>query len=108
MPICLCALYLSAAPGDTPDKVGPFGPPGEDCFKLVDRARELWGAVVSPEDAIVVGDTPRDVACGKAGGTRTLAVATGSFSLAELAASEPDHVIEDMSSTMDVLDLLVG
>jgi len=91
---------------------GSYGSDHEERDELpgiaVDRARELWGEVVSPEDAIVVGDTPRDVACGRAGGTRTLAVATGSFSVAELAASGPDHVIEDMSSTMEVLDLLVG
>ena len=91
---------------------GSYGSDHEERDELpgiaVGRARELWGEIVSSEDAIVVGDTPRDVACGKAGGTRTLAVATGSFSVTDLAASEPDHVMEDLSSTMDVLDLLVG
>ena len=73
----------------------------------VGRARGLWGDVVSAESAIVVGDTPRDVACGKAGGTRTLAVATGSFSVSALQASGPDHVIADLSDTDRVLELLV-
>ena len=74
----------------------------------VGRARALWGDRVRAEHAVVVGDTPRDVACGRAGGTRTLAVATGSYSVAELEAVGPDHVLEDLSSTLDVMDLLLG
>jgi phosphoglycolate phosphatase-like HAD superfamily hydrolase len=74
----------------------------------VGRARDLWGDAVHPARAIVVGDTPRDVACGKAGGTRTLAVATGSFSVEVLSQTGADHVLVDLSSTTDVLDLLLG
>lgn len=74
----------------------------------VDRARSLWGHGVTAADAIVVGDTPRDVACGKAGGTRTLAVATGHFSMTELEATDPDHLIEDLSATTTVVDLLTA
>jgi len=72
----------------------------------VGRARALWGEAVSAQSAIVVGDTPRDVQCGKAGGTMTIAVATGHFSFTALAAEDPDHVLEDLSSTDDVVDLL--
>lgn len=74
----------------------------------VDRAQSLWGTGVTAARAIVVGDTPRDVACGKAGGTRTLAVATGHYSLRELGATEPDHLVADFSSTTDVVDLLIA
>ncbi|MDE3003910.1 MAG: HAD family hydrolase [Gemmatimonadota bacterium] len=74
----------------------------------VSRARELWGEVVTADKAIVVGDTPRDVQCGKAGGTRTMAVATGSFTAEELSVHDPDHVLEDFSSTTAVVDLLLG
>lgn len=74
----------------------------------VGRARDLWGAVVNAGDAIVVGDTPRDVACGKAGGTRTLAVATGHFSFEDLQATGADHVLRDLTSTTDVIELLTG
>jgi phosphoglycolate phosphatase len=74
----------------------------------VARARELWGEVVTADRAIVVGDTPRDVQCGKAGGTRTMAVATGSFTSDELRVHDPDHVLEDFSSTAAVVDLLLG
>jgi len=74
----------------------------------VDRAQSLWGSVVTADKAVVVGDTPRDVACGKAGGTRTLAVATGHFSLSELGATKPDHLVADFSSTTEVVDLLIA
>ena len=74
----------------------------------VARAKDLWGEVVTAEKAIVVGDTPRDVQCGKAGGTATMAVATGSFSVDELSAHDPDHVLEDFSSTTAVVDLLLS
>jgi phosphoglycolate phosphatase len=74
----------------------------------VGRARELWGDVVRAEHAVVVGDTPRDVACGRAGGTRTLAVATGSYSLTELEAVGPDHALENLTATLEVVDLLLA
>lgn len=72
------------------------------------RARELWGDHLAPGAAIVVGDTPRDVQCGKVGCTRTLAVATGSYSVDDLAATNPDHVLPDLTSTRTVVELLVG
>ena len=73
----------------------------------VARARDIWGETVTSEKAVVVGDTPRDVQCGQVGGTKTMAVATGSFSLEELRACRPDYLLEDLSSTSAVLDLLL-
>lgn len=90
---------------------GSYGSDHEERDQLpaiaVDRARQLFGSAVTAEGTIVVGDTPRDVACGKAGGTRTLAVATGHFGLFDLEAAGADHVIEDLSSTDDVVMLLI-
>ena len=74
----------------------------------VARARNLWGEVVTADKAIVVGDTPRDIQCGKAGGTATMAVATGSFTVDELSVHDPDHVLADFSSTRAVVDLLLS
>lgn len=72
------------------------------------RARDLWGSHLEPGAAIVIGDTPRDVQCGKAGQTRTMAVATGTFSTEELAATNPDHVLGDLTATETVVDLILG
>jgi len=89
---------------------GSFGSDHEERDELpaiaVARARALWGDGLTAADAVVIGDTPRDVACGKAGGTRTLAVATGSFSYTDLSATGADHVLEDLSSTSEVVELL--
>jgi phosphoglycolate phosphatase len=52
------------------------------------QAREIVGTV-SPEEIYVIGDTPHDVACGKAIGARVVAVATGGYSLEQLRATDP-------------------
>ena len=44
--------------------------------------------------AYVIGDTPSDVECGNEIGARTIAVATGSYSLAELEALDPWAALE--------------
>jgi len=55
----------------------------------------------------VVGDTPRDVACGRHGGTRTLAVATGRFDAERLAATGPDRVLEDLGDLAESVQALL-
>lgn len=91
---------------------GSYGSDHEERDELpviaLGRARALWGDHLRPEQAVVVGDTPRDVACGKAGGMRTIAVATGSFTVEELGGTGADHVVPDFSATERVLDLLAG
>ena len=44
--------------------------------------------------AFVIGDTPADIECGKAIEADTIAVATGSYSVAQLAAHEPWLLLE--------------
>jgi phosphoglycolate phosphatase-like HAD superfamily hydrolase len=53
-------------------------------------------------DAIVVGDTPRDVDCALRNGCRCLAVATGGHSLAELQQTGAQRAVPDLSDP-DVL-----
>lgn len=72
------------------------------------RAEETWGVAVAPGEVFVVGDTPRDVQCGRLAGTRTLAVATGHYGLEELMATGADHVVRDLSDTGTVLGLLTA
>jgi phosphoglycolate phosphatase len=50
------------------------------------------------EQIWVIGDTPLDVRCARAIGARAVAVGTGWHSLAELAESNPDLLLEDLSS----------
>lgn len=59
----------------------------------LERASEYAGRNFSPEETLVIGDTPKDIACAHAMGSRCLAVATGRFSSEELLASGADMVI---------------
>ncbi len=55
------------------------------------------------EATIVIGDTPRDIACARADGVRCLAVTTGPFAAAQL--SDADGVAERPE---DLRELLVA
>src|SRR5438046_1261328 len=70
------------------------------------RAKEKHGRQFSASEIDVIGDTPRDIACGKAFGARTIAVATGRWSHDELAKYQPDFLIDDLSNVDDVIHTL--
>ena len=61
------------------------------------RGGEILGRAVHGDEALVIGDTPLDVRCGRAIGARTLAVATGGATLEDLEACRPDWVVKDLS-----------
>lgn len=67
------------------------------------RAREKHAIDFAAADIDIIGDTPHDIACGKAIGARTIAVTTGSFSRAQLAAHHPDVILADFSEVEMVL-----
>jgi phosphoglycolate phosphatase len=71
------------------------------------RARELHGIEFPPERIFVLGDTPHDIACARAISARAVAIATGRYSFAELAACKPDFVFENISDLDAVLAILV-
>ena len=87
--------------------VGAFGDAVEDRAKLVElaveQAEKLAGHVFSSEDVIVVGDTPRDIACARDNGVRVVAVATGPYTQEELRQYNPDVLMRDLSNTEDFL-----
>ncbi|HET7237848.1 MAG TPA: HAD family hydrolase [Terrimicrobiaceae bacterium] len=70
------------------------------------RALETHGEEFSPENIFVIGDTPRDIECGKAVGAKTVAIATGNYSRSELAAHHPDYLFDDLSDTEQVIAAL--
>jgi phosphoglycolate phosphatase len=59
-----------------------------------------------PGRLFVVGDTPHDIRCAKAIGARTLAVATGSYSVAELAAEGAWRSLPQLPPADEFLALL--
>lgn len=56
---------------------------------------------------VVIGDTPHDIACAAVAGARSIAVATGAHSVAELRAAGANVVLEDLTATGEVIDLLL-
>ena len=57
---------------------------------------QLSGQGFAVEDILVIGDTPKDVACAHAFGAQCVAVATGAFSAAQLAECGADRVLENL------------
>jgi hypothetical protein len=68
----------------------------------VERAVAHAGFQFQPEQVDVVGDTGHDIACGKAFGGRTIAVATGSWSRERLAECQPDFLFDDLAKVDEV------
>ena len=67
------------------------------------RARAQRGIEFPPERIFVLGDTPHDIACARAIGAKAIAIATGKFSQADLAAHTPDFLFEDLGDLDTVL-----
>lgn len=66
----------------------------------LERAARHAGKSFSPAETWIIGDTPKDIACAHAFGARCLAVATGQFSAAQLAAHGADQVVETLGRTI--------
>ncbi len=73
----------------------------------LERAFEAWGVRFPPESAVIVGDTPRDVECGKHEGTRTVAVATGRVPREQLETTGADAIFDDFSDVAAVMEVLL-
>lgn len=72
------------------------------------RAREELGLEIPGVDVVVIGDTPADLHCGRGIGARAIGVATGSYSVDELAKHEPVAVFEDLSDTTRVVTAILS
>ena len=73
---------------------GAFGSDSEDRTALPAIARRRAGNIPSAQ-TIVIGDTPRDIACARADEVRCVAVATGQYGVDELA--DADAVARDVT-----------
>jgi phosphoglycolate phosphatase-like HAD superfamily hydrolase len=91
---------------------GAFGSDSEDRNALVPialaRASVHFGKPVpGGRDVVVLGDTERDIECGKAHGTVTIGVATGGTSAETLARAGADRVFADLSDARAVVECIV-
>jgi len=104
-------LKLSAAGLDVARfRVGAFGSdhahrPALPAVAL-ERAREALGVELRGEDLVVIGDTPADIECARSVGARAVAVATGRFSVHDLAAHAPAAVFPTLADTRAVIEAI--
>jgi phosphoglycolate phosphatase-like HAD superfamily hydrolase len=80
--------------------VGGFGSDSEDRTELPAIARRRAGGYPRA-DTVIIGDTPRDIACARADGLRCIAVATGPFAASQLAGA--DVVVDSAHDLLEVL-----
>jgi phosphoglycolate phosphatase len=87
--------------------VGAYGDEAADRNDLpplaLERAARHLGHHIPPRQATIIGDTPSDIACARAVGARAVAVATGFASRADLEASQPDWLLDDLTGLLAVL-----
>lgn len=88
-----------------------FGELSHDRRKLGLAAVRIFdsflGENLKPEQFVVIGDTPNDITAARAFGAKMLSVATGkNHPREELLKYEPDIVIDDLSDTQKVLEIL--
>jgi phosphoglycolate phosphatase len=78
-------------------ETGAFADDHEDRNRIAavarDRGARLLRENLRGDQVVVIGDTPLDIACGRAIGAKVLAVATGGATLAELQAHKPDWAV---------------
>lgn len=73
----------------------------------VDAVARLRDIADIPADRItVIGDTPHDITCARHIGAKAVAVLTGWHTREELAATNPDHLLDNLADTDAVLSLL--
>ena len=93
-------------------EVGGFGSDHRHRPSLVGvarrKARRKYGAGFDGVATVLVGDTPLDVAAGRDGGARVVAVATGPYGVDELRAAGADAVLDDLRDTEATLAAILG
>jgi phosphoglycolate phosphatase-like HAD superfamily hydrolase len=87
---------------------GAFAEDASDRSVIAARALELArrAGPVLDHAVFVVGDTPHDIHCANAIGARTVAVATGGYSLAELESHHPWRVFAELPPADDFIQLI--
>ena len=57
---------------------------------------------------VIIGDTPADIHCGRSLGVRAIGVATGRYSVDELAQHAPAAVFDNLTDTDAVLAAILA
>lgn len=105
-------LKLAAAGIDPAQFVaGAFGSDSherDDLFHIaVERVGRATGLHFAAKNVMIIGDTPADIRCAKAGGGQAVAVATGPYPSVALQRHHPDYLFDNLAHTKDVLEVLI-
>ncbi len=86
--------------------VGGYGSDHVNRAKLpqvaVRRASTMVGQAVSIKDAVVIGDTERDIKCARTSGASSVAVCTGRYTSSDLIPHRPDLLLEDLTPPNEI------
>jgi len=72
----------------------------------VTKAEQITGVRFKGKDVVIIGDSVRDVECGKQLNALTIAVATGFHSAEELLSKKPDYLFENLENYLKVLKVI--
>ena len=87
---------------------GAFAEDTGDRASIARRALDLArrAGAIAEDGVFVIGDTPHDIDCATAIGARTIAVATGGYSLEELEAHKPWRVFNELPPAEEFMRLI--
>jgi phosphoglycolate phosphatase-like HAD superfamily hydrolase len=87
---------------------GAFAEDAADRSVIARRALDLArrAGPVADEGVFVVGDTPHDISCAATIGARTIAVATGGYTLEELQPHRPWRIFSELPPPPDFIALI--
>ena len=74
----------------------------------VDKANQMTGQEFKNKGIVIIGDSVRDIECGKLFNALTIAVATGFHSQAQLLAAGPDYLFADLRDYRRILAAIDG
>jgi phosphoglycolate phosphatase-like HAD superfamily hydrolase len=83
-----------------------LGARSEIAKRAVELATEHVGASLQLDQVYVIGDTPADVACGRAVGARTIAVASGGYQVDELAETGAWRTLDALPGPAEFRELV--
>jgi phosphoglycolate phosphatase-like HAD superfamily hydrolase len=102
------------AAGINPDRflVNAFGSDHEHRPELPaiaqKRASEKLGLNIPGDRIVVIGDTPADIACGRALGAKAIGVASGHYTVEQLREHDPYAVFPSLKDTVQLLESIVN
>jgi len=92
-------------------RIGAYGDAHEIRADLVPlargRAATAYGGDFAGQATVLIGDTPLDIEAARLAGARSVGVATGGFSPAELSAAGAGAVLPDLTDTEHVLGAIM-